>query len=391
MDLSDNDGYTSILAQTQRSHRHARRQQQQQQQQLQLQLQLQDVGHYAQLPRRRYPSINLPSPTTASAPSAVLPEYTAEVTSPAASDAPPTYTDVDAEDEGDEEGDDKAHPLPMTSSLSRRRSLTTTRTSASVPSRRSSSLQGKRRSSTSKAPTNGSNNDDIYLDSLLARSVHALELSNALLQSTMSTKSSLTSVLHSEDVLDRSLERQQRNISATLREGQQLQAAWMGEMRGVVEDVEDLFDDRGHSYSVRDEYWPRADTMTGGGGSLPSTSSSPLSSLSPRRLSIRAPLPDHSRTTSSSSGGGLRRGERPRSPPPRALTQYVSVAHSRGTTTETTATVDSIYLPSTTGLRATAHVEEFGVRSPGRAGLGLIDSDDYDGGGRGMYTQDGRR
>lgn len=385
MDSSDNDGYTTILAQAQRSHRHARRQQQQQQQQLQLQQQLQDLGHHAQLPRRRYPSINLPSATTTSAPSAVLPEYTAEVTSPAASDAPPTYTDVDAEDEGDEEGDDKAHPLPMTGSLNRRRSLTTTRTSASVPSRRSSSLQGKRRSSTSKASINESNNDDTYLDSLLARSVHALELSNALLQSTMSTKSSLTSVLHSEDVLDRSLERQQRNISATLREGQQLQAAWMGEMRGVVEDVEDLFDDREHSYSVRDEYWPRAETMT---GSLPSTPSSPLASLSPRRPSARAPLPDHSRNTSSSSGGALRRGERPRSPPPRALTQYVSVAHSRGTTTETTATVDSIYLPSTTGLRATAHVEEFGVLSPGRSALRPLDSDDY---GGGMYTQDARR
>ena len=201
----------------------------------------------------------------------------------------------------------------------------------------------------------------------------------------MSTKSSLTSVLHSEDVLDRSLERQQRNISATLREGQQLQAAWMGEMRGVVEDVEDLFDDREHSYSVRDEYWPRAETMT---GSLPSTPSSPLASLSPRRPSARAPWPDHSRNTSSSSGGALRRGERPRSPPPRALTQYVSVAHSRGTTTETTATVDSIYLPSTTGLRATAHVEEFGVLSPGRSALRPLDSDDY---GGGMYTQDARR
>ena len=273
----------------------------------------------------------------------------------------------------------------MTSSRNRRRSLTTTRNSASAPSRRSSSLQGKRRSSASKLPTNETTNDDLYLDSLLARSVHALELSNALLQSTMSTKTSLTSVLQSEDVLDRSLARQQRNISATLREGQQLQAAWMGEMREVVEDVEDLFDDREPPYSMRDEYWPRAETTT---GSLPSTSSSPLSTLSPRRPSMRALLPDHSRTASSSSGGALRRGERPRSPPPRALTQYVSVAHSRGTTTETTANVDSIYLPSTTGLRATAHVE---VLSPGRATLSPVASDGYGGGGRGIHIQDGRR
>jgi hypothetical protein len=381
MDSSDTDGYTAILAQSQRSHQQARRQRQQQ-------LQLQDPGRYAQLARKRkrYSSNNPASPTTASttsAPSVVLPEYTPEVTSLSASDAPPTYTDVDAEDEGDEEGDDKALPLPMTSSLSRRSPLTTTRTNASVPTRRSSSLQGKRRSSASKPLPSASNNDDLYLDSLLARSVHALELSNTLLQSTMSTNTSLTSVLHSEDVLHRSLARQQRNISATLREGEQLQTAWMGEMREVVEDVEDLFDDGQPPHRMRDVYWPRAATAT---GSLPSTSSSPLSTLSPRHPSTRAPLSEHSRNVSSSSGGALRRGERPRSPPPRALTQYVSVAHARGTTTETTASVDSIFLPSTTGLRATAHVEGFAGPSPVR------DSDGYGyGGGREMYTQDGDR
>ena len=94
--------------------------------------------------------------------------------------------------------------------------------------------------------------------SLLARSVHALEFSNALLQSTMATKSSLASVLHSEDVLGRSLARQQRDISATLREGQQMQAMWMGEMREDIEDIEDiedLCDDVGeHPYNIR-EYW----------------------------------------------------------------------------------------------------------------------------------------
>ena len=278
----------------------------------------------------------------------------------------------------------------MTSPLNRWGALTTTRTSgASDSRRRSSSLQGKRRSHTSNSSNNESNNnDDLYLDSLLARSVHALELSNTLLQSTMSTKTSLASVLHSEDVLDRSLARQQRNISATLREGQQMQAAWMGEMREVVEDVEDLFDDGAHPHSMRDEYWPRAATTT---GSLPSTSSSPLSSVSPRRPSTRAPLPEHSRTTSSSSGGALRRGERPRSPPPRALTQYVSVAHSKGTTTETTAAGDAIYLPSTTGLRAAPHVEEFGSPTSARVGPGFVDLDLDAGSGWGMRAQDGRR
>ena len=63
-----------------------------------------------------------------------------------------------------------------------------------------------------------------------------------------------------------------------------------------------------------------------------------------------------------------------------------------GTTTETTANVDSIYLPSTTGLRAAAHVEEFGMPSSERTGLSPVDSDGYGGGGgRGLYTQDRER
>lgn len=165
-----------------------------------------------------------------------------------------------------------------------------------------------------------------------------------------------------------------------------MHAAWMGEMREVVEDVEDLFDDGEFPHSARDEYWRRAPSMT---GSLPSTSSSPISSLSPRHPSTRGLQHEHSRTASSSSGGALRRGERPRSPPPRALTQYVSVAHSRGTTTETTAGEASIYLPSTTGLRAAAHVEEIGSPLSGRVGRGSVDLDR--GSGRGIYAQDGRR
>lgn len=378
MDSSDTDAYTPILTRPQRSYRRPHPPQQQQRQQQQR------LGQSAQ----RYVSSYV-SPTHTST---ALPEYSPKITSPSTSDAPPTYTDVDAEDEGEDEGDDKALPLPMTSPRSRWGSLaplTTTRTtSPSDPRRRSSSLQGKRRSSTSKGSKNESN-DDPYLDSLLARSVHALELSNALLQSTISTKSSLASVLHSEDVLDRSLARQQRNISTTLREGQQMHAAWMGEMREVVEDVEDLFDDAARPHSMQDEYSPRAATATT--GSLPSTSSSPLSSLSPRRLSTRALLPEHARTASSSSGGGLRRGERPRSPPPRALTQYVSVAHSKGTTAETTAPEDAIYLPSTTGLRAAAHVEEFDspTSARGRTGLGFVDL--IDANGWRMQAQDGKQ
>ena len=41
-------------------------------------------------------------------------------------------------------------------------------------------------------------NSDSYLDSLLARSVHALELSNTLSQSSLATKSSMTAVLSTE-------------------------------------------------------------------------------------------------------------------------------------------------------------------------------------------------
>jgi hypothetical protein len=230
MDSSDTDAYTAIFAHPQRAHRRPQQPQ---------------AGLPVQAARKR--SASSSKVTTTSAPSAVLPEYTpAAITSPSASDAPPTYTDVDAGDEDEEEGDDQALPLPVTSPLSGWRSLTSSTTTASSsrgPRRRAISLQGGRR----RLTKGGGSTDDGYLDGLLARSVHALELSNALLQSTMSTKNSLAAVLHSEDVLDRSLARQQR----TLREGEQMQAAWMGEMRGVVEGVEDLFDGREHAVQVQ--------------------------------------------------------------------------------------------------------------------------------------------
>ena len=48
------------------------------------------------------------------------------------------------------------------------------------------------------------------------------------------------------------------------------------------------------------------------------------------------------------------------SPPPRAMTQYVSVASEYGDASEITSNASSIYLPSTMGLRAGPQVQCFG-------------------------------
>ncbi|KAJ6610359.1 hypothetical protein B0H10DRAFT_2060299 [Mycena sp. CBHHK59/15] len=149
-------------------------------------------------------------------------------------------------------------------------------------------LQYRRRPSSPSLP-------DLFLDSLLERSVHALELSNALLQSSMSTPS--TSAF--------------REPSPTgpvpvppSRE------PWADHLEEITRDVEGLFEDR--------------------------VSSSLPASTSPMQRPRRRPSFD--------PGLHYTPQQRTRlvSPPPRALTQYVV----------STTDPDAIILPSTLGLRA---------------------------------------
>ncbi|KIM22199.1 hypothetical protein M408DRAFT_333033 [Serendipita vermifera MAFF 305830] len=224
-------------------------------------------------------------------------------------------------------------------------SLTTTRPG---PSRLSTLARSK---STESLISINSKASDPYLDALLARSVAALELSNALLQSTMATQSTLSSVLANDEALERRErafeERLLRSANPSFRddddpngpssrlaieerEGKKME--WMREMESIVRDVEALFD-------------------------IPSP---PASSGRQRRATLDSqgsPQRENRR-----DGGGLVYGDHSastRAPPPRALTQYVSIsgANANASAGEATAGKHEIYLPSTTGLRKGPHRE----------------------------------
>ncbi|CUA77922.1 hypothetical protein RSOLAG22IIIB_06875 [Rhizoctonia solani] len=137
---------------------------------------------------------------------------------------------------------------------------------------------------------------DTYLDSLLARSVHALELSNALLQSSMTTQSSLSALLTREDQLDSHAQFLANQIHAS-----DSRRVWVDDMSRQL--------DPGLSQSLPDP----------AGGFLAGETSR-----------------------------GLQRGDRPRSPPPRCMTVYADHAQDP----------DSILIPSTNGLRSAARVHD---------------------------------
>ncbi|KZW04160.1 hypothetical protein EXIGLDRAFT_743728 [Exidia glandulosa HHB12029] len=236
------------------------------------------------------------------------------------SDKPPDYADdADLEDTTD---DDEQLRSPTSPTLRKRHSHT----------RRSSSAQ--------------QSTADPYLDSLLERSVHALELSNVLLQSTMNSRSSLNASMAHDRIVDRNLELSATFLNNRIRDTSDIQEEWMDDLEGVVRDVRDLYGD--------------TDSVS---RSLPSGSSPP-----PIHALGIAPGGSHRRRSShghSSERPRLRLSHSPptgsqyMSPPPRALTQYVSVSSAQGDASESTADSESIYLPSTIGLQSSAHISSF--------------------------------
>ncbi|KAF8743433.1 Glycerophosphoryl diester phosphodiesterase family, partial [Rhizoctonia solani] len=153
---------------------------------------------------------------------------------------------------------------------------------------------------------------DSYLDSLLARSVHALELSNALLQSSMTTQSSLSALLSREDQLDSHVQLLSNQIHAS-----DSRRVWVDDMSKQL--------DGGLSQSLPDA----------AGGFLAGPSSSGT--------------PGHS--------GRLQHGDKPRSPPPRCMTVYA----------DHTQDPDSILIPSTNGLRSTAQIHGLAPHTQSRS------------------------
>jgi hypothetical protein len=192
---------------------------------------------------------------------------------------------------------------------------------------------------------------DPYLDSLLARSVHALEMSNALLQSSISTHSSLSAALAVDSpIVESSLEARARVLSSRIRVNSGVHANWLDDLATISEHVttDAQPDALGLSLAHNDIVsW-----------SLP-VDPSPLRlrthhhrnhSSSDLRLTAETSNPDRPHLSFSNWPRS-----RLISPAPRALTQYV----------ESNADPDTIQLPSTIGIHSSPSTHfPPGVSSP---------------------------
>lgn len=173
---------------------------------------------------------------------------------------------------------------------------------------------------------------DPFLDALLERSVHALEMSNALMQSSISTQSSLSALLSSEVGPDRSLEVRAMNLSTRIRLNSGVHGTWMAHLEEISKGVDGLFDEE-----VRDITPVKLDEAA-------ISQSLPTSNIRDLRHRRRPSLLELNGSCSSASQlqFSLPKRDLLVAPAPRALTQYV----------ESTADPGMIMLPSTLGLRA---------------------------------------
>lgn len=228
----------------------------------------------------------------------------------AESDRPPDYPETADEADADTEGDEEEHVVHAQHHLGH------------PPSRRSSTYIRRRK----RIPATAS---DPFLDTLLERSVHALEMSNALLRTTVSTHSSLSTLFSSENESDHFLEVRARNLSTRIRVNSGVHATWMDHLEEISEGVDKLFGEQGRCHSAYSDEGAVS-------RSLPTTT---VPDLKHRRKPSILEL-------GVSSNSHLRYSHPTRdvlvAPAPRALTQYV----------ESTADPQLITLPSTLGLRA---------------------------------------
>ncbi|KAJ3971388.1 hypothetical protein EV361DRAFT_222222 [Lentinula raphanica] len=140
---------------------------------------------------------------------------------------------------------------------------------------------------------------DFYLDSLLERSVHALEMSNALLQSSISTKTSLNGILNQETDEDESmvassatpvsaprsgvnsLERSALGLSSRIMRRRDAQETWIEDLEQIAKDVDELFSETAQKERTERNRRRRNDSGSGSSQgsistSLPVISSAPL-------------------------------------------------------------------------------------------------------------------
>ncbi|KAI0355299.1 hypothetical protein OH77DRAFT_1402908 [Trametes cingulata] len=287
-------------------------------------------GHH----RKRLSALRLSSDTTVS----TLPLYTSPPRTrhpdlpEFPSEQPPAYSDsaeeadedTDASDPGDVFIPSPPPSLPVSPRPSARRT-------------RPPSRSHRRQQSLASA-------SDPYLDSLLERSVHALEMSNALLQSSMSTQTSLSAVLADDAIADRSLEQRAQALTSRITSNRNLHESWMDDLDEISRGVEGLV--RGEDGQEEEEQ---------GGVNIAKERMRPQESISQslptgglseriQRRQGRRPSQDF-RQASSGSGSNLQLSTHDRSafvaPAPRALTMYIDSSEA----------ADAIALPSTLGIR----------------------------------------
>ena len=194
---------------------------------------------------------------------------------------------------------------------------------------------------------------DTYLDSLLARSVHALEISNTLLQSSLATKSSMTAVLSPESPADDSLEQSATGLSKRIMKSKDLQRNWIDDLEEIGNRVDSLFGEqteaeggpepRGEQELRTPVETPTPDATSPISQSLPTSSALPPTLAERRRGHQSPPLTVITPTLD----GQLNYSTHDRShfvaPPPRALTVYIGSDDTNP---------DAIKLPPTLGLRS---------------------------------------
>ena len=315
--------------------------------------------------RKRVSAAHLSSDTTFS-----LPTYQSQqirlpqdlLASPTPSDQPPDYpgsVDSDSAEEADEDTDTEPN---TTSSPSRLR----------FPPAGSKKRSGKSLTSSS----------DDYLDKLLERSVHALEISNSLLQQSSMTPHQLTrgaSGSQAPAMLSRrgstgSAQESNGSRSRT-RRSRFLNRALPDPIEDAVEDSDDTnrspfwptdTDRRDKWAQDMDELSRDVEGLFGNGGGMTASislpASSPITTTSRQQQGARRrPSLDLHAAMSSTAPSHLRLDQLNRSsliaPPPRALTLYVA--------SNDASERDKITLPSTLGLRGTGAVHE--LHQPSRA------------------------
>ena len=209
-----------------------------------------------------------------------------------------------------------------------------------------------------------SDSTDPFLDSLLERSVHALEMSNTLLQSSISTQTSLSTILAGGDTAGSSretmLEARAMNLRSRIQDDCDARAGWADDLEEITRDVEGLFgptpstmteggavsdgkEGVGIGVSIQRPSLHRREHSTASGMScsLPAVSTLSSAALS---LNHRRPSLDLHEATVTMPGLQLARQSRDNliSPPPRPITQYAPSIQL----------ADEIVLPSTIGVRS---------------------------------------